>query len=289
MLKAISTSTPNNIWQKLENAPEGEADPMSTAEEDTTIGGVKTFLDFKDVLSLIKSHQRTSTPKPHINSMPNNIWKKLENAPEGEADPMSTAEEDVAIDGKATSLDFKDVLDVINPLQHIPIVSTIYRNVTGDTMNDVPKFLGSALFSGPVGLITALGTTIIKAQANIERNSPSDKVSSNEKLDENISLNNKGQRKQKLEVVEPENRPYSLVNSQKPKMFQLNAHQSDTIQTVNGSALNRLIKSSPPTKADQSTNQNSHKPGNRVIVDRQNVEKWMLEKLIKYEKLEGVK
>ena len=283
MLKAISTSTPNNIWQKLENTPEGEADPMSTAEEGVAINVKATFLNFEDVLNLIKPPQRTSMLKPHINSMPNNIWKKLENAPEGEADPMSTAEEDVAIDGKATSLDFKDVLDVINPLQHIPIVSTIYRNVTGDTMNDVPKFLGSALFNGPVGLITALGTTIIKAQANIERNSPSDKVSSNEKLDENISLNNKGQRKQKLEAVEPGNRPYSLVNSQKPKMFQLNAHQSDTIQTVNGSALNRLIKSSPPTKADQNTNQNSHKPGNRVIVDRQNVEKWMLEKLIKYE------
>ena len=41
MLKAISTSTPNNIWQKLENAPEGEADPMSTAEEGAAIGGVR--------------------------------------------------------------------------------------------------------------------------------------------------------------------------------------------------------------------------------------------------------
>ena len=288
MLKAISTSTPNNIWQKLENAPEGEADPMGTAEENTTIGSVKTSLDFKGVLDLIKSPQSTSTPKSHINSMPNNIWQKLENAPEGEADPMSTAEEDVAIDGKATSLGLKDVLDVINPLQHIPIVSTIYRSVTGDTMNDVPKFLGSALFNGPVGLVAALGTTIIKAQANIEKNFPNDKVLSNQKLNENISLNNKGQRKQKLEAVELENRLYSLVNSQKPKMFQLNGHQSDAVQTVSGSVLNKLIKSSSPIRVDQSTNQNSHKPGNRVIVDRQNVEKWMLEKLIKYEKLENV-
>ena len=42
MLKAISTSTPNNIWQKLENAPEGEADTMSTAEEDKAIDGEET-------------------------------------------------------------------------------------------------------------------------------------------------------------------------------------------------------------------------------------------------------
>ena len=289
MLKAISTSTPNNIWQKLENAPEGEADPMSTAKEDTTIGGVKTSLDFKNILNLIKSPQQTSTPIARITSMPNNIWQKLENAPEGEADPMSTAKEDVAIDVKATFLDFKDVLDVINPLQHIPIVSTIYRNVSGDTIDDIPKFLGSALFSGPAGLISALGTTIIEAQINLKKNSSNDKVFSNQKLNENISLKNKGQRKQKLEVVEPENRLYPVVSSQKPKMFQLNANQSDSVQTVNGSVLNKLIKGSYPTRADQSTNQNSHKPGNRVIVDRQNVEKWMLEKLIKYEKLEDVK
>ena len=221
--------------------------------------------------------------------MPNNIWQKLENTPEGEADPMSTAEEDVANNGKATSLDFTDVLDIINPLQHIPIVSTIYRNVSGDTIDDVPKFLGSALFSGPVGLIAALGTTIIKAQANIERNFPNDKAFSNQKLTENSSLNNKDQREQNLETVEPKNRPYSLINSPKSKIFQLNAHQSDTVQTVNGSALNLLIKRSSPGRNGQNKNQNSHEPGNRVIVDRRNVERWMLEKLIKYEKLGNVK
>ena len=28
---------------------------------------------------------------------------------------------------------FLDVLDIINPLQHLPVISTLYRQVTGDT------------------------------------------------------------------------------------------------------------------------------------------------------------
>ena len=38
---------------------------------------------------------------------------------------------------------FDDVLDAINPLQHIPIVSTIYRAITGDKIDVAPR-LGSA-------------------------------------------------------------------------------------------------------------------------------------------------
>ena len=30
---------------------------------------------------------------------------------------------------------FLDFLDIINPLQHIPVVSTIYRDLTGDTLD----------------------------------------------------------------------------------------------------------------------------------------------------------
>ena len=34
---------------------------------------------------------------------------------------------------------FKDVLDTINPLQHIPIINTIYRELTGDQPGAVGK------------------------------------------------------------------------------------------------------------------------------------------------------
>lgn len=52
-------------------------------------------------------------------------------------------------DGKFT---FWDFLDVINPLQHIPLVNTVYREITGDTIKPVMKLAGGALFGGPLGL-----------------------------------------------------------------------------------------------------------------------------------------
>lgn len=47
---------------------------------------------------------------------------------------------------------FDDLLDIVNPLQHIPIVSTIYRAITGDKIGDVEKIAGGALYGGLIGL-----------------------------------------------------------------------------------------------------------------------------------------
>ncbi len=46
---------------------------------------------------------------------------------------------------------FRDFLDVINPLQHIPIVSTIYRAITHDEIRAPARILGGGLFGGLVG------------------------------------------------------------------------------------------------------------------------------------------
>lgn len=50
---------------------------------------------------------------------------------------------------------FSDLLDVINPLQHIPLVSDIYREETGDKIGVGARLVGGALFGGPLGLIGA--------------------------------------------------------------------------------------------------------------------------------------
>ena len=46
---------------------------------------------------------------------------------------------------------FLDLLDVINPLQHIPIISTLYRSISGDTIDPGAKIAGGMLFGGPLG------------------------------------------------------------------------------------------------------------------------------------------
>lgn len=56
---------------------------------------------------------------------------------------------------------FWDFLDVINPLQHIPVVSTIYREITGDTMGNVARIAGDALYGGPLGLLIGFADSAI--------------------------------------------------------------------------------------------------------------------------------
>lgn len=47
---------------------------------------------------------------------------------------------------------FGTLVDTINPLQHIPGVSTVYREVTGDTANPLASMAGGFLFGGPIGM-----------------------------------------------------------------------------------------------------------------------------------------
>lgn len=52
----------------------------------------------------------------------------------------------------ADGLSFGDLLDVVNPLQHIPVVSTIYRELSHDEIDAGPRMVGSRLFGGWIGL-----------------------------------------------------------------------------------------------------------------------------------------
>lgn len=60
---------------------------------------------------------------------------------------------------------FKDVIDIINPLQHIPVINTIYRHLTGDEEGAVADVGGGALYMGPVGLIGSLVDLAVKSES----------------------------------------------------------------------------------------------------------------------------
>ena len=53
-----------------------------------------------------------------------------------------------------------DVLDIVNPLQHIPVISTIYRQLTGDKIGTPEKIAGDTLYGGLTGLISSVGDAI---------------------------------------------------------------------------------------------------------------------------------
>lgn len=57
-------------------------------------------------------------------------------------------------DGEGFS--FHDLVSIVNPLQHIPVVATIYRAVTGDTIAPVERVAGDTLYGGLWGLISSV-------------------------------------------------------------------------------------------------------------------------------------
>jgi hypothetical protein len=60
---------------------------------------------------------------------------------------------------------FGDVLDIINPLQHIPVVSDIYRALTGDEIAPAARLMGGGLLGGVPGLAVAAVNTAVQEVA----------------------------------------------------------------------------------------------------------------------------
>lgn len=48
-------------------------------------------------------------------------------------------------------LTFRDLLDIVNPLHHVPLLGNVYRRVTGDVIDPAIRIAGGALFGGPIG------------------------------------------------------------------------------------------------------------------------------------------
>lgn len=57
---------------------------------------------------------------------------------------------------------FGDLLDIINPLQHLPIVSSLYRSLTGDEISPASRLAGGALFGGPIGFAGAVVSSMVE-------------------------------------------------------------------------------------------------------------------------------
>ncbi len=60
---------------------------------------------------------------------------------------------------------FADILDFINPLQHIPVVSTIYRQITGDKIGALAQLTIGGILGGPIGLIGAVANVAMETES----------------------------------------------------------------------------------------------------------------------------
>jgi hypothetical protein len=66
------------------------------------------------------------------------------------------------VSGPDERFSFHDLIDIVNPLQHIPVVSTIYRAITGERIKTFPKIAGDTLFGGVTGFLSSVADTIFE-------------------------------------------------------------------------------------------------------------------------------
>jgi hypothetical protein len=242
-----------------------------------------------------------------------NIWARLDSTPQGEADPMEPADNATLSENK---LSFGDFIDVINPLQHIPIISSIYRKVSGDEIADAPKFVGAALYGGPVGLIAALGGFIIVAESrlSVEKDKSKQITKGNPKEDQARVPNTlyAAKRNEPKTVSTEKNISqsfYPLEQLSKPKVYKLTPKNSTErnkglifnfdetvsdksskkirLQELKGHGLDKLIKNSGVDNSSPTFGAKQVNGVHNGIVNRQNIERWMLEKLGKYRDLQA--
>lgn len=65
--------------------------------------------------------------------------------------------------GEDGKFGFDDFLDIINPLQHIPLVNLAYRALTGDTVDGAAQLLGALPF-GPMAMVSTVTDLAFRSQ-----------------------------------------------------------------------------------------------------------------------------
>ncbi len=61
-----------------------------------------------------------------------------------------------------------DVLDILNPLQHLPLISSLYRDITGDQIKPGARMIGGAVFGGGVGLASSSVNAVIEEKTGAD-------------------------------------------------------------------------------------------------------------------------
>lgn len=57
---------------------------------------------------------------------------------------------------------FGDLVDMVNPLQHIPLIGSAYREITGDQIKPIGYVVGGAIFGGPIGMASGIMNAVVQ-------------------------------------------------------------------------------------------------------------------------------
>ncbi len=123
-------------------------------------------------LHTIQAWKTTKPPEPQNDPLVG-ILTTLEEAKKGEAarfdQTLKTAmsyapQQKTALAEPEDGFKFSDIIDMINPLHHLPFVGMAYRGMTGDELKPMSHVVGGALYGGPVGAITGSMNAITQFQ-----------------------------------------------------------------------------------------------------------------------------
>ncbi len=95
------------------------------------------------------------------------VWGKPAKAV---TDTQKTAEAHKAVETniykakESENVGFADIVDMVNPLQHIPLVNIAYQKITGDEIKPISQIIGGGVFGGALGAGGALVNVAIKAE-----------------------------------------------------------------------------------------------------------------------------
>ncbi len=77
--------------------------------------------------------------------------------------PQLPAAQAKAAPAEHKGFSFHDLLSIVNPLQHLPVIGTIYRAITHDPIGIPEKIAGDALYGGLWGAVSGVADAAFKA------------------------------------------------------------------------------------------------------------------------------
>jgi hypothetical protein len=88
------------------------------------------------------------TPHNNISSMKSNANNSADNSPQ------------------KSGGSFADILEMVNPLQHLPVISHIYRAQGGGDIPAIAKIIGGGLFGGIIGAASSAAVSLVESATN---------------------------------------------------------------------------------------------------------------------------
>lgn len=64
----------------------------------------------------------------------------------------------------AEEFGFGDLIDMVNPLHHIPVVGHVYRELSGDDIKPIAQIIGGTVFGGPMGAASSLINVVVEQE-----------------------------------------------------------------------------------------------------------------------------